>query len=336
MNIINNLRDWFNGRRRHAVHRFPLGWGGGSFLRISENKYAQIVVASLLDMVSNSLKGTVWTQQGTGSRDFACFSDFFVRHYDEVINCLFFDGRCPVVRDDMGFFSIDRKAESPAYVFLSTDYKRYGKSTAQMLHPLLDYLDDILNASQTSIRRLGVMAFLMPKTDTYGNGLTAEELDDEERRLQSDYGVLSDQKVVKLMSRDYSLGTLSIGGASLQLDSRLQVVVKMIAGKMGIPYELVAAAIVGNPNQTGVYQSEAVKRLYVTAAAYAEMFIDFAKSFGVSVDYDFPTAPKDYETAGEDLSAKIIANLTAAEQAGYLSHEEAVASYRKKVGDFDN
>lgn len=333
MNIITQLLN--NFRRRRAVHRFPLGWGGGSFLDISAHKYAQVVTASLLDTLSNSLKGTVWTQQGTGSRDFACFTDFFARHYDEVINCLFFDGRCPVVRDDMGFFSIDRETEAPAYLFVSPDYRRYGKSTEQLLRPLLDYLDDILNASQTSIRRLGVMAFLMPKTDTYGNGLTAEELDSEERRLQSDYGVLADQKVVKLMSRDYSLGTLSIGGAGLQLDSRLQVVVKLIAGKMGIPYELVAAAIIGNPNQTGVYQSEAMKRLYVTTAAYAEMFVDFAKSFGMSVDYDFPSAPRDYETAGEELTARIISNIQAAEQAGYLSHEEAVASYRKKVESFE-
>lgn len=329
--------DWFNGKRRHNVRRRLLHWGGAvgfGGLTLSNNKYADVIVASMLDQLCNSLRGTNWSPLSQGSRDFVCFKDFFDTQADAVINALFQDGVAPVVRDEDGFFRL-ADVDKPFYLFKSTDFIRYGKSSRALLMPFLNYLDDILNAANTSVRRLGVMAFLMPKTDTYGNGLTDEEIDREERRLQADYGVLDSQKIVKMTTQDYTLGVLNIGGAQLQLDARLQAVVKVICGKLGVPYELVPAAIIGNPNQTGVYQKEAVKRLYQLAAAYAEMFVTFAKSFGLSVDYDFPNAPKDYETEGEALSSAILDNLIRAETAGYLTHDEAVERYREKVSAFE-
>lgn len=336
MNIINTISDFFGSLKRDKVRRYPLHWGGGtSAFGISNNRYSDAVVASILDLISNSLKATNWSMQTQSSRDFACFVDFFERDYDKVVGRLFYDGYVNVDRHADGFFYISDTDTDPFYTFVSPDFRRYGKSTYQLLHPFLNYLDDILNAANTSIKRLGVMAFLMPKTDTYGNGMTEEEIDEEEKRIQSDYGILDTQKIVKLTARDYSLGVLNIGGANLQFDARLQSVIKIICGKIGVPYELVPAAIIGNPNQTGVYQQEAMKRLYVLISAYAELFVLFAKSFGLSVDYDFPQAPRDYETQGEDLTTKIISNLRTAEEAGYISHDEAISAYREKIASFE-
>lgn len=337
MSFFDSLKDFFNGKRRSKVRRYPLGWGGysASAFAISNNVYADVIVASILDIISNALKGTNWSTTSSSSRDFVCFVDFFERDYDKVVNSLFFKGYAPVVRDADGFFRLTERTEGADYTFVSSDYSRYSKSTADLLRPFLSYLDDILNASNTSIKRLGVMAFLMPKSDTYGNGLTEEELDAEEKRLQTDYGILDNQKIIKVTAKDYSLGVLNIGGANLQLDSRLQSVIKTITGKIGVPYELVPAAIIGNPNQTGVYQLEAMKRLYVLVSSYAEMFVLFAKSFGLTVEFDFPAAPKDYETQGEELTAKILANIKEAETAGYITHEEAVEKYIAKISSFE-
>lgn len=337
--LMNGLNDFLSGfaQRRSNVRRFPIG--GYSGLTISQHRFADVITATLLDMVCDNLAAVSWSLQTGDSRTFVQFVDFFREHSDDVIQRLYSDGYAAVDRGEDGFFRLRDNvstAEGTAdYVFYSADFKRYENSTAEILKPFLNYLDNIINAANTSIKRLGVMAFLMPHADTYGNGLTAEELDAEEKKLQTDYGILDDQKIIKITSHDYSLGVLNIGGASLQLDSRLQHVIKIICGKLRIPYELLPAAIIGNPNQTGVYQQEAMKRLFNLIFRYCEDFARFAKAFGLAVDYDCVNAPHDYESQSEDLTAKILANLQAAEKAGYISHEEATAKYAEKISAFD-
>lgn len=304
------------------------------FFGISQYQYADAVVASILDPFFVAFKNTEWMPlSGNDSLTFAKFKIFFKQHADDVFFLLYKDGYANVY-DDGEVFRVSNSEYSlkPMYVFVHPDYKHFGKSSETLLKPFLIYLDNILNSANTSIRRLGVMAFLMPKTDAYGNGLTEKELKEAEERLQREYGVLADQRVIKITSHDYSLATLNIGGANLQFDSRLQSVIKIVSGKIGVPYELVSAAIIGNPNQTGVYQSEAMKRLYVTVRRYCEMFVNFAESLGILAKYDNINAPKDYEMDDATLEAQVLTNVHEAETYGYLTHDEAKEIYLTKIG----
>ena len=49
------------------------------------------------------------------------------------------------------------------------------------------------------------------------------------------------------------------------------------------------------------------------------------------MEYYTPDAPQDYETAEEELNEKIVSNIKTAEDAGYLTHEEAISLYRQKI-----
>lgn len=303
------------------------------FFGITRYQYADAVVASILDPFFVGLKNTKWTNEGgTDSLTFAKFDILFKQHADDVFFLMYKDGYANVYDNgELFYVNNNELALKPIYTFLHSDYKHFNKSTAELLKPFLTYLDNILNSANTSIKRMGVMAFLMPKVDAYGNGLTEKELKAAEESLQNEYGTLESQRLVKITSHDYTLATLNIGGANLQFDSRLQSVIKIISGKIGVPYELVSAAIIGNPNQTGVYQSEAMKRLYVSIRRYCEMFVNFAESLGLRTSFVNLDAPKTYQQEDASLESQILTNLHDAETYGYLTHEEAKEQYLTKV-----
>lgn len=306
------------------------------FFGISNYKYADAVVMSILDPFFVALKNTQWYSLGNSSSELFAKFDLFVKKHSEDVFFLMFKNGYVNVYDEDDIFNISKNYEhrqdKPIYTFLHTDYRHTGKSTEELLKPFLTYLDNILNAANTSVKRLGVMAFLMPKVDAYGNGLTEKELKKAEEDLQNSYGILDSQRIVKITSHDYTLSTLNIGGANMQFDSRLQSVIKIISGKIGVPYELVSAAIIGNPNQTGVYQSEALKRLYISVKRYCEFFVNFAESLGLQVSYENLDAPKAYEQDDAVLNEKTLKNIHDAETYGYLSHDEAVEQYNLTIG----
>lgn len=326
------LTDFIQSFRRYGVTRWRLGWWqGGGALTIGGQHYARAVYSAIIDKITIPLKGTTWQLQQGSTADFAAFEYFFNHDSAELVARLIHDG---VVRlhQEKGVITFANGGE---LVLHSADWAAYGQSTYDIIKSTLDYLDNILNASETSVRRLGRVILMSPESDIYGSKMTPEELKSEEDKFQNDYGFLQDQHVIKILNYPYRIQEIDISGDKLNLDTRLQSAVKIICDKLGVPYELVAAAIVGNPNQTGVYQSEAQKRLYQTVHYYDDLFRDLARQMGLAVEWDTPDAPQDYSLDAEQLTKSIIENITAAEAAGYISHEEAVAAYRAKVSRYD-
>lgn len=322
--------DWFRGRAQRR--RFPLLWGrGGSVVDIGSRPYADAVYTSIVDLLIGNCRNVELTQTDGDKATYLKVRTFILKKGAEFIARLIGEGVVSVAIDESGEYTFDAEGDEAVWTCVSDDYRIYGKTTKDILAPHLQLLDDVLNAASTTLRKLGLLAILSPRTDEYGNGLTDEELKATEEAFARDYGVLQEQRIVKFLRHDYSIGQITLGGANLQISERLQEAVKMICGKLRVPYELVPAAIVGNPNQTGVYQQEAEKRLAVTFGSYMEYLVSFARSQGVGVEWSNRLAPKGYETAAEDLTAKVIANLQAAEQLGFIDHARAVELYNAKV-----
>lgn len=317
--------------RKHKK-RFPLSWGGGlSTLQIDNEKYADAIISSIFDLLFVGLRGATWTLTKGQTKTYAEFIYFYRNHFEEVVTRLYQNGYIFLRQSEDGTINFTEDVATAEVTFYSADYRIYGVTTKQIIKPICRYLDNILNACNTSIKRLGVMVMLAPKTDEYGNTLTEDELKAEELKLQRDYGILDDQRVIKLFNHSYDVTTLNIGGQGLNLENRYQTAIKIICGKLRVPYELIPSAIIGNPNQTGVYQKEAQKRLFQTIREYLITFQNIAAKFGLLVDFDTPDAPQDYETASEQLTTYIIANIKEAESNGYIDHETAVKMYKEKI-----
>lgn len=325
-NLVDLFRSLFKTRPNN-LRRRQLTFSAEA-VALTRHEFAAAIYSSVVDMILTGIRNTQWRLVAGPTAEWGYFELFLRTRGDEIVGRVIHDGSVAVSRDAGGLWDFTADGATADYTFRSTDLRLWGCSTYTILCPDLDYLNNIVNAANTSISRLGVMAVFSPKSNEYGNKLTREELDVEEKRLQGDYGVLDAQKVVKFFSHSYDMNVVNLAGENLQLSDRFTQAVKMLCGKLKVPFELVPCAVLGNTNQTGVYQGEAVKRLYQTIAEYQAYLLDFCRSYGYEVEAVNPQAPQDYATEAEDLRTKQINNILAAETAGYISHEEAVKIYR--------
>lgn len=293
---------------------------------ITANEYAAAIYTGITDLILSAIKRTQWKCVAGPADEWGSVSVLLNSSADVLTGQLINDGCVPLCKDGYIWRSCD--AAEADYLLQSTDWRLRNVSTYALLRPALDYLNNIVNAANTSISRLGVMSVFSPKTDEYGNTLTPDELRDEERRFADDYGVLSSQRIVKFLSHGYDISTINVAGADLQLTDRFTQAVKIICGKLKIPFELVPCAVLGNTNQTGVYQGESVKRLYQTVAEWQQYFINFAASRGLEIVAINPLAPQDYNQEIAAVAAANLQTLTAATAAGYLTPAEARTIWR--------
>lgn len=311
-------------------------WRGGSFLACSRHKHADCIFASIVDKIAQPMRGVVWVKTAGDAETFAALDYLFKSSGDVLVVRLISDGELFFRYNGHGVIDcVEDESRLGDYVLRTSDYRCFGKSTKEILRTTLDYLDDIINAEQTSVKRLGRLVLLSPKMDEYGNKMTDEELKEEERKLETDYGLLAEQSVVKLLNHSYDVNDIDIAGKSLSLEQKQRTAVRIVCDKLGVPYELVAAALDGNPNTTGVYQDAAQRRLYATVHSYCDILCKLARQMGVEMEYYTPDAPQDYETGAENLTKIIITNIKEAESAGYLTHEEAVETYRQKIRRYE-
>lgn len=328
------LSHFFRHAERRRHWRLPWG-GGGSFFSLSTDKYAPAVTSSIIDLILGGMRGATWTLNHGRSQTFANFKIFYKTQVEAIVYRLYSDGVVYVVADDDGMrLSCDEKVADAT--IRSADLVAYGRSTQSLLQPILDYLDNILNAANTSIRKLGTLVLLSPVHDENGNGMTPEEARSAETAMAENYGVLDNQNIIKILSHEYNVEKIDVGGSSLALDARLQTVVKIICTKLRVPYELVPVAVAGNQNQTGIYQVEAQKRLFQTIRDYLGMLQQLASQLGLDVSFDTPDAPQTYERDYEELTKIQLENIAEAERLNYINHDEAVAAYREKILRYDN
>lgn len=316
--------------RKRGPARRTMAGAPVAAISISSRPFAAAVYSSIVDVLLAPVANTEWEPQGARP-GWEKMRDFLDEEGANVVARLLSNGAVHVDCVGEGRYVLPPSETATSLCFVSDDVKRYGSSTADLLRPTLDYLDAILNASHTAVSRLGVVALLAPKVGEYGNLLTDQEMADEEARLAEDYGALESQKIVKIMRRDYSAQIVNIAGADLQLSERFTQAVRIVATKIGVPFELLPVAVEGNSNQTGVYQREATLRLYQTARVWQNTLLSVAEAFGYSFEARNPYAPQTFETEKVDFAAKLSDTLAKSVENGFISREKAAEVFRGAI-----
>ena len=259
---------------------------------------------------------------------FNSFVNIFENQIEQVLIRYLQDGAVFFVRDfEDGIISLldARYKEKATHAIYSTSYKLYGKSDTHILREDCQHIDNILNAVSTSVKRMGALVLLTPKD---GNSLPVmmdeADIKEFEQDLAKDYGTLDAQSPVKIMRRSFDVSNISLAGATLRTNENLQTAVKIVCDVLEVPYELVSAAIVGNPNQTGVYQAEAADRLYKTVEKYVNIFVKFAsKELNLEIDYNITTAPQKELKKEWEAKSLVVDVLTKAKASGLMDDIEA-------------
>ena len=325
--IIKNRKD-----TRFGVKRWIYGKTTSAKIDLSTFRFADAVIVSAFKLLMTGFKNTEFFDEGKqDSLLFESFHFLFRNRFAEILASLYDEGQ-------VGFNVVDGKLEiaqrliEAEYVIESPTYSIVGKSDARTAKDVLKYIDNILNASNTSITKLGFLALLSPENfDDMPTNLTDAEVKEYENELAKEYGVLESQSPIKVLKRKMNLQTIGLGGANLQVDARLQSAVKLFCGQMEVPYELMPAAIIGNPNQTGVYQEQALVRLYNTIEAYVEIYKKLGERVGLKTSYEIRTKPKEDLKTKWEAVGKMVEVVRVAFESGALSVDEMKQIIRDEI-----
>jgi len=313
----------FNSKRNN-LRRFKFSlWGNGRAisLGIGNAKYSDVIYSSILELILEGLQNTkLFNETNSNSKLFTSFNSLFRDEHQKILIDLLELGEVFFLLEDDTITISDNNNFN--FRLTSNTYKGFGKSDFSILKDVLKYIDNILNASNTSIKRMGVLPIFTPKSE-FPIDLTDDELKEYEKDISTDYGILEDQTPVKFMRRPFDIATISLGGADLKYDMRLQTAIKIVCSKLRVPYELLPAAIIGNPNQSGIYQEMALIRLYNTVESYVKMFVNLAERLGLTLSYDILTKPKKDEKVVWETKEKMAITLEKLMSLNLITQEEA-------------
>lgn len=188
------------------------------------------------------------------------FKRYFYDEGQSVLNRLFRHGYAVVAHNIYGFRTLDedeytthtvgdkvvveaKDCDVDTYVMKSQTFASENISDFDMLLPFMKYLDNVLNASNTTTARLGTMIVASPKNPT--NAPTATVLTDEqkeqlEKSMQSEYGALRKQKQIMLLPREMSIQTVNLAGLDQRTQDKVKMAVLAIADRIKVPANQIA------------------------------------------------------------------------------------------------
>lgn len=198
---------------------------------------------------------------------------------------------------------VDAKDERwRVYVMKSQTYKMVAKSDWDLCHPAIEFLDNTLNASNTSVKKLGAFVVASPETPSGAPSvvkLSPEDKVDIEKEISEQYGLLSRQKQIMLLPKGMKFQTVSLTNIDNKLTERVKLNVELIADRLKVPASQITVidASAGKSLSNGgeVYEGDRLK--YKT---YERMlnktFVTLAESLGLSVTYTIYNKPADAVT----------------------------------------
>lgn len=301
----------------------PVGYAsiGGAFQCFP---FADAVVEQCIKPLLNVMNSAVYSQP-KASINGTRLINFMRTHSDAIVLSSINATEFSVGRNEKGQYVLNEGQ----FALFRHVWTEDTKTVDVKLKPYYEYLDNILSAGMESSKRLGALTFISPpQKGDLPMSFAKTELEDLEKDIQKKYGSLTDQSSLKIFSKPIKIDQIRSIIPAADIEALVALNVKVICGAFGVPYELVSAAIVGNPNQTGIYQQEAVSRLYSTADAYVNVLLQLAATIGVDINISFPNRPqKNLLDAAKEEEA-VVGNLARAVELGYISDVEARKMYR--------
>jgi hypothetical protein len=97
-----------------------------------------------------------------------------------------------------------------------------------MCHGFLRFLDDVLNGSATVSKRLGAVVIASPKnlnSAPTATVLTEEQKKKIEKDMRDDYGALSSQSNVMVLSSEMLWQTINLAGLDLRMQEKVKTAI---------------------------------------------------------------------------------------------------------------
>lgn len=254
MNVKNSIAKWILGGYSYVGRQ-----DGRNYLNdFSEVKheFAQVMFMNIVELLTDIANDVTLTLKRGNAMRFAEFNLFFNNYSQECFNRLFNKGYVVIAYDSSGFNLLEadcdytlgskneikivnpklKKAET--YVLKSETFKMNGKSDRAFLTGFLTYLDNILNASNTTTARLGSLIMASPKQPSgLPTKITITDIEKEEAEaeISNEYGGLRKQKQILIWRQPMDFATINLSGLDSKTIEKSKFAVSAICDRLKIP-----------------------------------------------------------------------------------------------------
>ena len=304
LNLIGEISPNRVKRQAHSIN-----------FQIGNFKFAEVIFENITEILIDLQSDTSLIFKGGNDISFDIINLFFKKEgkkflyytyrYGRVF--LTFEGNALTIADPIDiyketkgdydyFFSKKNKAKR-VIVFDSEHYQMYGKSHFDKLFPFFDLLNNILNASNTITKRLGVAVFATPVTpgsSSFTGNLTPEQKKKIEQELENTYGALESQNILHILTEDLKFNQINLAGQNINLTERSKIAILTIADKIKVPANQISlidastskAFANGSEILAGDFQKyQSFERLLVST------FFPLAEILGCTISYDIYNKP---------------------------------------------
>ena len=188
------------------------------------------------------------------------------------------------------------------YVMKSPTYRVKGIGDYDLCRPAIEFLDNTLNASNTSVKRLGAFVVASPETPNGAPAkvvLKGEDKVEMEKAISQQYGLLSKQRQIMLLPQGMKFETISLTGIDNRLTERVRLNVEIIADRLKVPASQIAVidASAGKSLANGGEVHEGDRLKYKTYERLLnKTFVSYASALGLDVTYTIYNKPADAVT----------------------------------------
>lgn len=270
MNLREQISNIFRGGRKvyHGTlnsllsHYNPLT---GEWKCMSAFPFSDTIYFSLVKMLSDINHDVTWKFDGSNTQLEAAFVRFFNEYGSMVMHRLYGTEGVVVIKhtqvgnganaahefgiakegtdytkceddDWTEYKSIKEGVE--VYAMASPAKKASGKGDKALAAPILELLNNALNASNTISARLGALIVASPKSPS--NSPISVVLDEDEKKAiekewREQYGIQSEQSQVMVLPREMSFEVISLATLDLKTPDKVKMAVCALADQIGIP-----------------------------------------------------------------------------------------------------
>lgn len=203
-----------------------------------------------------------------------------------------------VIPDANGYKIKSNFAALDVYAMTSSTFETLGMSDSAAVQPWLEFLDNVINASNTVSARLGSLVIATPSTPNGANApVTLQEWErkDIEKEISDNYGSLAEQSQFLLLGQDMKFSTINLAGLDQRTQEKAKMAILAIADRLKVP-----------ANQIGIIDANSSKSLsngtelregdYNKYQSFERLlnhtFVRFAAAIGMKVDYTIYNKPQ--------------------------------------------
>ena len=281
----------------------------------AREEFSNVIFMNIVELLTDIANDVTLTLKSGNTMRFAEFNVFFNDYGQEVLNKLFTKGFAVICYSNAEFQMLDDTEyttnsknevlvtlpslkKSEVYVLKSDSFRMYGKSDKVMLAGFLKYLNNVLNASNTTTARLGSLIMASPKQAANSPvlaTLTKIEKDEAETEISENYGGLKNQKQILIWKQAMDFTTVNLAGLDAKAIEKSKFAIQAICDRIRVPANQVSI-IESNGGSNGLSNGGELREGDLLKYKSFERllnktFIRMAKDLDLIVDYSIYNKP---------------------------------------------